>query len=85
MLHRRKKITIFDHDDGSRCSDKEAREFLNKALADGKRVIPMNECYRFDFQKGCPGHIISLMPNEEKLKEIEKEYKLYLAKKQYIS
>lgn len=50
---------LFTKDDGSDCSSKEAREYLNECLGKGWKVIPMSEdCKEFDYQTGCPGHII---------------------------
>jgi len=59
--HQGKKITIMDRDDGTRATDKEARQFLQECLAKGWRVIPMDAdgCTTFDYQKGCPGHEIT--------------------------
>lgn len=75
--HKRKKIRIFSDENGNEISDYEARQYLSKCLSEGKRVIPMgSDCYRFDFQNGCPAHIKSLMPTDEKMIEIEKEYNL---------
>lgn len=75
--YKRKKILFFSDDDGNELTDAQARFELNKALNEGKKVLPCGDCYRFDDQNGCPGHIISLKPNEEKLEEIELEYQLY--------
>lgn len=76
--HKRSKITYFDNDDGTPMTDAEARLLLNSALMEGKKLIPSGDCYRFDFQKGCPGHIFSLKPNEETAAKIEQEYFLFI-------
>lgn len=74
-----KKITYFDEDDGQPMEPKKAYQLMQLADYEGKRVIPMNdECYRFSYETGCPGHITSLKPNEEKLAEIELEMQNYL-------
>ena len=80
-LRSRRKITYMNHDNGFRMTDREARDHLKLFRYEGKAVLPIGDCYRFDFSgKGCLGHVISLMPNEEKMIEIENEYQLYLKK-----
>lgn len=56
--HRGRKIKIFNNDDGSQATDKEARAYLAECQAKGWKVIPMGEvCEGFDyFGHGCPGH-----------------------------
>jgi len=62
---KRKKITFCEHDDGRPMTDAEARQTFMVARYEGKKVLPMSkECSRFDFQTGCKGHILSLMPVE---------------------
>lgn len=80
ILKRRNKIKFFsDAETGRPLSDAEARAHLKIARNEGKRVIPIGDCYRFDYKdKGCLGHIISLMPSDEKMAEIEAEYKAQL-------
>jgi hypothetical protein len=59
-MHRRRKITMLLHDDGRTMTDAEARQYLYDALSEGKRVLPCSdECDAFDYQNGCPGHIIN--------------------------
>ncbi len=73
---KRKKITFCSHDDGREMTDAEARAVFLKADYEGKKLLPMSgECYRFDDQKGCLGHILSIMPNEEGMLIIENEMK----------
>jgi hypothetical protein len=56
-MHRRKKIRIMQHDDGRRMTDSEARDYLYKALGEGKEFLPCSsECDNFDYKKGCLGH-----------------------------
>ena len=61
--YKRKKINFFTNDDGSQCSDREAREYLKECLEKGWDSFPMcgsEECPDFDhFGKGCPGHYVS--------------------------
>lgn len=56
----RKKITIFTNDDGTQCSDREARQYLQECLAKGWVKIPCcssDECPDFDhLVGGCPKH-----------------------------
>lgn len=58
--HKRKKITFFTNDDGTQCSDKDARAYLAECLAKGWVKIPTcsdDECPNFDhFGGGCPKH-----------------------------
>jgi len=56
--HKGRKIKIFNNEDGSQTSDKDARAFLAECQAKGWKVIPMGEaCEGFDyFGHGCPGH-----------------------------
>lgn len=73
--YKKKKITFCDHDDGTRMSDAEARQIFMQAQFEGKRVLPMsNECYRFDHQTGCKGHILALLPTDEDAAKIEIEW-----------
>lgn len=53
-----KKITFFQHDDGTPMTDREARHYIGQCLAKGWKLIPStDECEGFDpFGKGCPGH-----------------------------
>jgi len=72
---RTKKINFCDEDDGSPMNPAKAYQLFQKYQYEGKRVVSMSdECYRFDYQKGCKGHIVSLNPSNEKLQEIEMEY-----------
>ncbi len=58
-MHKRKKITIMQHDDGRRMTDSEARNYLYNALSEGKKVLPCSsECDDFDYITGCKGHPI---------------------------
>lgn len=60
--HKRKKITIFDDDNGKSISDQEARIYLQECLNKGWKLIPIGGediCEGFDFfGGGCPGHEI---------------------------
>ena len=47
---------MFRHDDGRIMNGYESRSNLLSALSKGYRVIPMQPCDNFDFQKGCLGH-----------------------------
>ncbi len=76
--HKKRKIDYFEYDDGRPMTHQAAMIYLHNADAEGKRLIPIGDCYRFDHQKGCKGHIISLTPNKEKLAEIEEEYNDYM-------
>ena len=81
MLRSKEKITYMTHK-GIRQTDAQARQRLMMARYEGKEVIPCSDdCYRFDYKKGCPGHIKSIKPNEELMKEIEKEYMVHLISK----
>jgi hypothetical protein len=57
---KRKKITFFNNDDGSRMSDAQARQYIAECQAKGWKYLPCsNNCEGFDpFDKGCPGHPI---------------------------
>lgn len=80
--YRRKKIRFFSDENGRQIGDSEARAYLKTCLLEGKNVIPMGDCYRFDYAgKGCRGHIKSLMPTDEKMQEIENEYQVFLINK----
>lgn len=59
-FHKRKKITIIQHDNGRRMTDGEARAYLAECQAKGWKLIACsNKCEGFDpFGKGCPGHPI---------------------------
>lgn len=71
---KRKAITFWAEDDGSDMAPAKAKQVFMQARYEGKKVLPMsNECYRFDHQKGCKGHILSLMPTSKRLKEINNE------------
>jgi len=56
----KKKINIFEDEDGKIISDKEARIYIQQCLSKGWKVIPMggNDCCEgFDYSGGgCPGH-----------------------------
>lgn len=41
---------------GALKSRNEAEQFLRAALESGKRVIPANDCNKFDYTTGCRGH-----------------------------
>lgn len=57
-MHKRKKIKCLKNESGKTMTDSEAREFLSECLAEGKRVLPMDDCEGFSYQTGCPGHEI---------------------------
>lgn len=56
----RKKIRIFEDDNGKILSDTEARKYLSECLNKGWKIIPLGGediCDGFDFLGGgCPGH-----------------------------
>ena len=79
----RKKATPFEDENGKRLTAKQVVAEMLLYKSQGKRVIPMSdECYRFDFQSGCKGHIISLNPSESKQQEIEREFLHWKSKTQ---
>jgi len=65
--HRGRKIKIFNNEDGSQTSDKEARAYLAECQAKGWKVIPFGEpCEGFDyFGHGCPGHLNSVTESKD--------------------
>jgi hypothetical protein len=65
--HRGLKIKIFNNEDGSQTSDKEARAYLAECQAKGWKVIPFGEpCEGFDyFGHGCPGHLNSVTESKD--------------------
>ena len=75
--YKKKPITFCNEDNGSPMSPIKARQVFMVARYEGKRVLPMGDCYRFCYQKGCKGHITSLMPNEENMILINKEMLFY--------
>ena len=54
---RNKSFGGFTNDDGTPCSKKDVKKFLQEQLSLGRRVIPLGKCEGFDYQTGCPGHI----------------------------
>lgn len=56
----KKKIEIFEDENGNFLSDKEARIYIQECLSKGWKLIPMggeDVCEGFDyFSGGCPGH-----------------------------
>ena len=50
---------FFTKDDGSACTNKEARDYLYDCLKKGYEVLPMGECDNFCYQKGCQGHPVN--------------------------
>ena len=71
----RKKIRFCSEDDGTPMAPEKAKQIFLMAQYEGKRVLPMNaDCTRFCYQKGCPGHSLSLKPTDEVLEEIEKSF-----------
>lgn len=74
--YKRKQINFCIEDDGTPMHPKKARQIFEVARYEGKKVLPMgDDCYRFDYEKGCKGHIKSLMPIDEEMEKIEAEYK----------
>lgn len=73
--YKTRKITFCNEDDGTPMNPEKAKQIFIMARYEGKKYLPMGECYRFCDQTGCKGHIISLNPNAEKMIEIENEYK----------
>jgi hypothetical protein len=54
---RRKSLKgYFTKDDGTPCSDTEARSYLYECISKGWRLIPVGDCDNFCHQKGCKGH-----------------------------
>lgn len=48
---------LFRHEDGSKVSPRDARNYLLDRLAEGKELLPIGEpCEGFDYKTGCPGH-----------------------------
>jgi hypothetical protein len=80
--YKKKKITFCSNDDGSPMSPIKARNIFEVARYEGKRVLPMGECYRFDYQTGCKGHIKSLMPTDEVMVGIQCQWNEYIASNQ---
>lgn len=79
--HQYNKRLTYIVENGKTLTDRKAKIRLTSLLAQGIRVIDCSgECYRFDYQKGCPGHINSLKPNDEALVKINAEYKAYKQK-----
>ena len=68
--HKDRKITIFNNNNGSRATDKQARAYLAECQAKGWKVIPLGEpCEGFDyFGHGCPGHLTSVTDSNNKTK-----------------
>ncbi|HYH14694.1 MAG TPA: hypothetical protein VD794_05730 [Flavisolibacter sp.] len=54
----RKMDGLMNDENGKEMSDKEIRKYLAECLAKGWRVIPCGDCEGFDYQTGCPGHVI---------------------------
>ncbi len=72
------KLTFIDDDSGRALTDTQARMELQQLQAEGYKLMDCSgECYRFDKEKGCPGHIKALMPTEDKMDTIELEYSLF--------
>jgi len=47
---------LFQHDNGSDCTHREAIDFLKLKQLEGWEVLPMGECDNFDKVNGCGGH-----------------------------
>lgn len=47
---------FFTKEDGTDCTDREARDYLYDCLSKGWKKIPMGECDNFDYETGCKGH-----------------------------
>lgn len=45
-------------ENGKAIPPRQMRLLLQRADSDGKRYIPLGNCQDFDFQKGCPGHVV---------------------------
>jgi hypothetical protein len=57
--YKRRKINIFNDDDGLPMPDKQARQYLKECVAKGWVCLPVsnNGCEGFDYLGGgCPGH-----------------------------
>ena len=50
------KDFVRDTETGRYLSPSEAQAWLTDCLAEGKRVLPLNDCPGFSFETGCPGH-----------------------------
>ena len=53
---------FFSNEDGSDCTNKEAREYLAECQAKGWKILPLGECDGFDhFGGGCPKHDVKII------------------------
>lgn len=72
---RRSMAGLVTNDDGSKCTDAEARQFFYDHLKKGHAVIPTcdeKDCPDFDYTGGgCPGHDVHYYDNDDN--EISKE------------
>ncbi|TGE05602.1 hypothetical protein EU556_20080 [Hymenobacter fodinae] len=50
------KNLFTDTETGRDLTAQEAKEELRQAQREGKRVLPMGDCDKWDYQTGCPGH-----------------------------
>lgn len=45
-------------EDGRWLTPDEVKSFFIDCLSEGKLVLPMGDCDKFDYKTGCPGHEI---------------------------
>ena len=51
---------LIKEDNGAEWTDKMVRDYLKECLAKGWKVLPFSkDCEGFDYQRGCPGHLIN--------------------------
>ncbi len=62
---KRSMAGLLTDDYGVEMSDKKVREYLAECLEKGWRVIPSSDCEGFDYQTGCPGHVIEQKESSE--------------------
>lgn len=60
-LRNKKILNCFTDDNEKPMHPADVRKYLKQCLKEGKRVIPLSgePCEGFDYQTGCPGHVIS--------------------------
>jgi hypothetical protein len=53
---------MFNHGDGRPMLPHEVKAVLRDELANGRELIPCDDCDNFDFVKGCMGHPVETEP-----------------------